>query len=72
MTVRCCGVLQITTLQLELNDRSNEGTDYVFDTYYARSRADDRFWHEWRAQGLFSSKLPKLVNNSAIFLEVSR
>lgn len=72
MTVRCCGVLQITTLQLELNDRSNEDTDYLFDAYHARSRADDRFLHEWRAQGLFSSKLPKLVNNYAIFLEVSR
>lgn len=43
MTVRCCGVLQITTLQLELNDRSNEDTDYLFDAYHARSRADDRF-----------------------------
>jgi hypothetical protein len=72
MTVRCWGVFQITTLQLKLNDHSNGGMDYVFDTYHAWSRADDRFWHEWSAQGLFSSKLPKLVNNYEIFLEVSR
>jgi len=37
MTVHCCGVFQITTLQPDLNDCSNEGTDYVFDTYRARS-----------------------------------